>query len=179
MEWPHAPSHYIHETGTYIITCGTYRKEHFFRGTDRLTLLEETLLSLALQYGWQLQAWAVFSNHYHFIATSPPSSQTLPRFISHLHTLTATAINKLDSEPGRKVWFQYWDTLLTYQKSYLTRLNYVNNNPVKHGLVDVASHYKWCSASWFERTADRSFFRSVATLKTDKVTVRDDFLPIV
>lgn len=124
----------------------TYRKEHFFCGPERLTLLTDTLLTFALEYGWQLQAWAVFSNHHHIVSNSPESAATLPQFLNHLHTETARVINEMDGTPGRKVWFQYWETLLTFQKSYLARLNYVMQNPVKHGIVEVSTRYPWCSA---------------------------------
>src|SRR5688572_20100790 len=68
--WPHAPLHRISEQGTYLLTAATYQKAHFFRGAQRLGLLEETLLRIAAQGGWQLEAWAVFSNHYHFVGHS-------------------------------------------------------------------------------------------------------------
>jgi len=159
------------------VTCGTYNREHFFKGSERLTILRDELLKIAKEYKWDLQAWSVFSNHYHFIAVSTHSGQTLPRFLGHLHTITSKAVNGLDGRPGRKVWYQYWDTLITFEKSYLARLNYVHNNPVKHGLVELASKYPWCSASWFEQTAKPSFYQTVMSFKTDRVSVRDDFNP--
>ena len=67
---------------------------------------------------------------------------------------------------------------MTFEKSYLARLNYVHQNPVKHGLVPVATQYRWCSASWFERTAAPAQVRTVYRFKTDKVRVLDDFDPI-
>ena len=67
---------------------------------------------------------------------------------------------------------------LTYQNSYLARLNYVHQNPVRHGLVPVANQYRWCSASWFERTATRAQVRTVYGFKIDKVEVVDEFEPL-
>jgi len=158
-----------------MITCGTLHKEHYFRGDDRLAVLHDTLLQLAERYGWMLQAWAVFSNHYHLIANSPEDATNLPRFMSHLHTVTATAVNKLDSTPGRKVWFQYFDTKLTYQESYFARLKYVYDNPVKHGIVSIPADYQWCSASWFERTAPDGLLKTVNSFRTDRLNIHDDF----
>jgi putative transposase len=51
-------------------------------------------------------------------------------------------VNGLDQSPERQVWYNYWDTLLTYQSSYLARLNYVHQNAVKHRLVPVAETRK-------------------------------------
>ena len=67
-DWPHAPMHRLSEYGTYIVTAGTYQKQHWFRGADRLDLLESTLLRVMKKFGWRLEAWAAFSNHYHFVA---------------------------------------------------------------------------------------------------------------
>jgi REP-associated tyrosine transposase len=177
-KWPHAPLHRLSEQGTYIVTAGTYEKAHFFRGADRLDYLEDSLLSLAKEAGWQLEAWAVFSNHYHFVAHAGPGSVMLPSLIQKLHGSTAREVNKLDGEEGRQVWFNYWDTQLTFEKSYLARLNYVHHNAVKHGLVRVANEYQWCSASWFERTANPAQVKTIYFLKTDRVKVEDDFEPL-
>jgi len=70
------------------------------------------------------------ANHYHFVALIP-EAPTFRRLIRHLHTLTATEANRFDNSQGRKVWFQYWDTELTFEKSYLARLSYVHQNPVE------------------------------------------------
>lgn len=174
-DWPHAPIHRLEQPGAYMVTAGTYLKAHHFREPARLTFLHDHLLRLARQYEWDLQAWAVFSNHYHFVAISPAKVETLRRMAKHLHADTAREINRLDGATGRKVWHQYWDTHLTYPPSYFARLNYTLQNPVRHGLVRVATAYPWCSAGWFERTAAPSFRKTVLSFKTDRVNVLDDF----
>ena len=69
------------------------------------------------------------------------------------------------------------DTLITHQTSLLARLRHVNENPVKHGLVRVATEYRWCSAGWFEKSAPESFQKSVSRFKIESVNVHDDFDP--
>jgi putative transposase len=175
-DWPHAPLHKLAESGAYMVTAGTHYKRHVFAGSERLSLLHDHLLSLAPEYGWRLQAWAVFPNHYHFVALTDGNPNTLRGLIRNLHVSTAGAVNELDSQPGRKVWFQYWDTHLTYQASYMARLKYVHLNPVHHGLVAVATDYEWCSARWFGDTAPPAFAKSVAGFPTDRLLhIRDDF----
>lgn len=173
--WHHAPLHKLSASGAYIITTGTYLKAHHFRGPERLTLLHDTLLELAELYDWQLQAWAIMSNHYHFMADSPNDAQSLHRLIRHLHSVTAREVNRLDATPGRKVWHNFWETHLTFHESYLARLNYVHRNPVKHRLVTVPEQYQWCSAAWFAQTADPSFQRTVSTFRTDELDAKEDF----
>lgn len=46
ISWPHAPIHQLSETGTYLVTAGTYLKAHYFRTRDRLDVLHRGLLAL-------------------------------------------------------------------------------------------------------------------------------------
>src|ERR1044071_8313065 len=137
--WPHAPTHQLAEAGTYIVTAATYEKLHHFRDGERLSVLQRGLLKVTADFGWALEAWAIFSNHYHFVAHSPPSAPAtnLSEMLGLLHRKTSGWINRVDQTPGRKVWHNFWETCLTYQRSYLARLHYVHQNPVRHGLVPV------------------------------------------
>jgi len=180
--WPHAPTHQLATRGTYFVTAATHEKAHHFCGAGRLRVLHRGLLTVAERFDWQLEAWAVFSNHYHFVAHSPATetdASSLSAMVGMLHVKTAEWVNKLDAAPGRQVWFNFWDTRLTHQRSYLARLNYVHQNAVKHGLVPVACQYPWCSAAWFERTASPAMVKAIYRFKTDRISVTDDFEPSV
>jgi putative transposase len=174
-DWPHSPMHRLTEAGAYMLTCGTYLKVAYFRGEERLRFLCDALLRLAGEYDWNLQAWAVFSNHYHFVALSPPRPQSLQPFIQKLHSDTALAVNQWDETEGRQVWFQYWDTRLTYQKSYFARLSYVHRNAVHHRLVREPSLYPWCSAGWFQRRATTYFYKTIMRFGIERLKIPDDF----
>ena len=120
-----------------------------------------------------MEAWAVFSNHYHFVAKSPGTAESLTEMLGQLHEKTAKWVNKLDQAPGRKVWFNYWDTKLDLPRGYFARLNYTHQNAVKHGLVRVAKNYPWCSAAWFEQHASAAMVKSIYRFKTDRL--EDDY----
>lgn len=178
VDWPHAPPHQLGTSGSYFITASTLHRERRFHDATRLDLLQDALLTHAKEFGWQLEAWAVFSNHYHFIAR--PAKDGLARddlgvMCKTLHTSTARKLNDLDQTPGRRVWHNYWDTHLTFENSYRARLNYVMQNPVKHGLVKMAKDYPWCSAAWFERVNAASWVHTIHRFKTDNLKIEDDF----
>ena len=74
-----------------------------------------------------------------------------------------------------KIFYNYRDTCITYEKSYYARLNYIWYNPVKHGYVD--SPEKWKFGSYYSR-----FWKDVEEMQRlmkkypfDKVKVKDDF----
>ena len=161
-----------------MVTAGTYQKAHFFSGDERLKGLHDGLLRYAHRYGWQLEAWAVFPNHYHFIGRPPEeeeNAETLSRFLKHFHGRSSAWINRLEDCPGRKAWHNYWESRLTFEESYFARLNYVHANAVRHGIVPVANQYPWCSAAWFEMTASAAMVKTIYGFKTDRVNVKDDF----
>jgi putative transposase len=174
-DWPHAPPHRLLDRGAYFVTASTLHKALIFRDPDRLSLLQHHLLTTLGEYGWRVQAWAVFGNHYHVVALAPVDPGTLSTALSKVHTLTATEVNHLDATAGRQVWFQFRDTALTFQRSYFARLRYVHENAVHHGLVQRACDYPWCSAGWLEQHADPAFRKMLSTFRIDRLSVPDDY----
>jgi len=122
----------------YLLNTGQ-KKQHFCK----------TLFERADQLCWKLEAWAVLSNHYHFIAQAPEDATTLKSLMQAVHSISAIEVNRIDEQPGRKVWYNYWDSCIDDETSYLARLRYVHMNPVKHGIVENAEDYPFCSYGWF------------------------------
>jgi putative transposase len=175
MQWPHAPAHWLFEPGIFMVTAGTYHKQHHLGTPERRDFFLHSLFAHAEEFGWKLHAWAVLANHYHFLAVSPQDPGTLRTFLGKLHMTTAKKLNEMDREAGRKIWYQYWDSRISFERSYLARLNYVQQNPVHHGLVADAENYRWCSAGWFAQNASPAFVSTVKSFKTDLLHVPDDF----
>ncbi len=174
-DWPHAPVHCLADNAVCFVTAGTLHKKQLFDTPKKRDLLEGLLLTHAKESGWQLEAWAVFANHYHIVARGNPDSRNLGDFLHDLHGVSSRELNKLDGVKDRPVWFNFRDTKLTIQYSYLARLNYVHQNAVKHKLATVANQYPWCSATWFERTASPAQVKTIYSFKIDRVKVDDDF----
>ena len=174
-DWPHAPAHRLEEGGAYMVTAGTYHKRPLLCSDKKLRLVHDALLKLARRYEWFLQAWAVLPNHYHFVGIPSGDPRNLSEYMRHLHSDTSRRLNELDECEGRRVWFQFWDSRITYNRSFLARLKYVHYNPVRHGLAEDPVEYQWCSAKWFATTPRPAFRRTVEDLKVDRVNVKDDF----
>ncbi len=173
--WPHGPMRQSLGPGTYMVTAATYCKLPLFSGDVKLRLLEQVLLQAAERGGWQVEAWAVFANHYHWVGQSRREDPRLSQLVSYVHSATARQLNLMDDRPGRKVWFQYWDTHLTFEKSYLARLAYVHRNAERHGLAKSAADYPFCSAAWFEKRSEQAWYRTVMSFDVSRVNAPDDF----
>lgn len=158
-----------------MVTAAILHNQHLLIESRRKEFVLNTLLERAALLGWNLQAWAIMNNHYHFVAQAPENAMNLRKLIRQLHSITAIKINGWDNAPGRQVWFNYWDSCLTYEKSYLARLHYIHMNPVKHGLVDNAMNYPFCSYKWFIEQGTEALKDQVFAQSIDRVKVFDDF----
>lgn len=172
--WHHAPIHRFGEAGFYFVTAGTYLKQHVYRDSQALDALQDALFAQAEEHECNLQAWSLFSNHYHLVLDADDGRQ-IHDMLTRFHVKTAIEQNRRDGINGRRVWYQFRETRLSFQRSWLARLKYTHENAVHHGLVQNAENYRWCSASWFAATARKSFAETVRRFKTDRILVYDDY----
>jgi putative transposase len=174
MDWSHAPPHRTKEPGGYFITAGTYKKQHFLLEENRREFLINLIWSCAAQLDLIVQAWVVLSNHYHLVLEAAQDSN-IPLFAKRLHSISARQVNELDDTPGRRVWYQYWDKFITDERSYYARINYIHQNPVRHGIVSAAENYRWSSMRWFEDRVGIPLASAVRQIKIDRIKVVDNF----
>ena len=110
-----------------------YRKnphrKPLFDSDAKLDLFRDTTFEFGEDYALILQAWAFFANHYHLVASFENTETTHRDFVRHLHRELTMRANEVDAAPGRRVMYEFWDTHLTFEKSWLARLNYVHQNP--------------------------------------------------
>ena len=173
--YPHNPPHYFVPNAMYMITGAILHNQYLLNENRKKEFVLETLFERSKLLGWGLEAWAILNNHYHLVAQAPENVNTLSKLIRQAHSITAIQLNDWDNARGRQVWFNYWDSCLTYEKSYLARLHYVHMNPVKHGLVEDPLDYPYCSYRWFIERVDEKLRKQVFEQQIDRVNVFDDF----
>jgi REP element-mobilizing transposase RayT len=173
MSWHHAPPHHFTFGDTFFITAATDHKQDFYRAPAALDELHELLFANAEKHHCSLQSWCLLSNHYHLVVRG--NGAAVRQMLARFHTEAAIACNQRDALKGRRVWYQFWDKTLTIEGSWLARLRYTNENAVHHGLVNDARKYKWCSAAWFDEAGPAAFARAVASVRTDRVKVYDEY----
>jgi len=167
--YKHNSPHLFHPDTIYMVTGATKYKEPLFNSNEKKGKFCEFLFERSSVFGWELEAWAVLPNHYHFIARAPKNASTLSKLIRSLHSLSARYINFIDNRPGRRVWWNYWDRCIRDEASYLGMLHYVHINPVKHGFANIAEDYPFCSYRWFLDHAELEFRNRVFEQPIDKL----------
>lgn len=173
--YPHNPPHYFLSNTMYMITEAILHNQPILDEDRKKQLFLDILLDRSKSLGWDLEAWAVLNNHYHFISKAPHNANTLSKLVRQVHSITAIELNIWDKTPGRQVWFNYWDTCFTYEKSYLARLHYVHMNSVKHGLADNPMDYPFCSYRWFMERGSEELKKKVLDQPIDRIKVFDNF----
>ena len=160
-----------------MVTARAANATHLLSDDDMKDWFQQTLHGIADEFGWKMEAWAVLSNHYHIIAhigEGVGTAESLTTGIRKLHSLTTKELNNQHGTPGRsRLWHNFRETHLTLQRGYLARLNYVHRNAVHHGIVRLATDYKWCSARMFKKAVSPAWLATVASFKYDEIAAKD------
>lgn len=140
------------------------RDEELDRWRDGPLWLQDSrvasMLVQALQHGatirhfYQLHAWAVMPNHVHVLFE--PRVE-LPHIMRWLKGTTGRRANRILGRTGLPFWQdESYDHWVRSAKELRDVISYVEENPVKAGLVDVAERWPWSSAWGMADDATRS-----------------------
>ena len=117
---------------------------------------------------YHLLAWVIMPNHVHALIETM-SGFPLEGVIHSWKSFTAKKINRILGRSGQ-VWEQdYFDRYIRDEKHLATVLDYIEQNPVKAGLVDSAHEWRWSSAT---RHADETKLEGVRKRRADETEHR-------
>lgn len=140
---PHTPAHLFLDDTPYFITGAIKFKRPLLKRTDlKMTLLTE-LRTYFDKYHWELHHWVILDNHYHLLGQSH-RGEDLTQIMRSVHSRTAREI-KPATDCRLPVWWNFWDYCPRNEADYYVRLNYLFNNPAKHGYVTDLNDYPFSS----------------------------------
>lgn len=135
----HHPPHRFLNNSFYFITARTVNANDFLCTNKHKNLWISCLKAGLRKTKTILYAWILLNNHYHLLIKS---KNNLSQFINLLNGRTSYELNKLDNTLGRKIWYQYWDHCVRDEADFYKHLNYIHQNPIKHGLVKNLNNLK-------------------------------------
>jgi putative transposase len=138
-KYSHTPAHLLLDGTPYFITGAIYKKRPLLRDTAMKERLHEILHTTFREYGWNLDHWVILDNHYHLLVRSKKGSD-LPKMMQRIHAASSKYIGEATS-CEKPVWYNYWDYCPRNEHEYYSRLNYLLNNPIKHGYVSNLHDY--------------------------------------
>ncbi len=93
-----------------------------------------------------LHAFVVMPNHVHLLATP---AVPLPKLTKSLKNITAKRANTILAMTGTCFWQEEtYDHRVRTSREFEKIHTYIEQNPVRAGLVHEAKHYRWSSAGW-------------------------------
>ncbi len=112
--------------------------------TEIAEIVEENLLRFAnLKY--KLHAWVIMPNHIHLLLT-PMEGYSLSEIVHSCKSYTSKKANKLLNRTGR-FWFpEPFDRFIRDYEHFEKAFNYIERNPVKAGLCENQSDWRYSSA---------------------------------
>jgi putative transposase len=152
----HSPPH-PEALGAYrLVSAACYEHRHLLHTPESLEWFERELLSTLAEAAQTCAGWCVLSNHYHALVQITDMHR-FARALGRLHGRTSFQMNLEDGQRGRKVWYRCQERCMRSEAHYYVTLNYVHNNPVKHGYVEKWQAWPCSSFHWYLQTYGRDW----------------------
>jgi putative transposase len=159
---PHSPPHTIRDEALYLITAACYEHMPHLVAPQRRNAFLDLLFDSFISASIGLHAWVVGPNHYHLLV-EPVEFTQIGRVLHYVHVTTARSWNAEDGETGRAVWYRYSDRAIRSEAHFLTTLNYIHYNPVKHGWSKLPYDWNESSVHWYLACFGRQWLRDLWT----------------
>ena len=127
----------------HVTQCGNYRQRVFKTHNDYKQYLS-WLREYSDKNALDIWAYCLMPNHVHFIC-KPKNRDSLARTFNALHMRYAQYMNKKQGMNGH-LWQGRFYSCILDEKYLYAAVRYVENNPVRTGLVKEPEEYPWSSA---------------------------------
>lgn len=127
----------------HVTQRGNNRQDVFFVDDDwrvYLSLLREH----SEKYGLEILGWCLMTNHIHLIAR-PSANDSLAKALGQTHFRYTQYINRFHGRSGH-LWQNRFFSCPLGREHFWQALRYVEQNPVRAGVVRQAWTYAWSSA---------------------------------
>ena len=92
-------------------------------------------------------SWCIMPNHVH-VLIEVMKNISLSSILHSWRSFSSNEINKVLNRSGQLWMPEYFDRFIRDNEHFNNVVNYIHNNPVKAGLVDDPTKYKWSSAGY-------------------------------
>ena len=133
----------VPEVPHHIVQRGNRREPIFFSDQDRRRYLE-MLGEACERHAVRCLAWCLMDNHIHLVLV-PPTAAALRAVMASVHTRYAQRINRSQGFCGHLFQGRFASYAMD-DAHLMVAVRYVENNPVKAGLVAQAGDWRWSSA---------------------------------
>jgi len=132
----HSPPHIQGNKSYYLITAACYEHKTFIGyNLKRLEEFESILYDCMKNCVESINAWVILPNHYHILVKTDDVLLALKN-LGQLHGKTSFLWNGEENKRGRHIWCGATEREIKSERHFWAAINYIYNNPVKHGYVE-------------------------------------------
>ena len=145
LPW-HRPPHRASSALRYHVTAACFEHREFIGSSgERMDRFCGTLLKVFTERGAQVYAWCVLPNHYHALIETTAILEVLEE-LGRMHGRLSFEWNREEEKRGRQVWCGAAERFMRNERHFWATINYVHNNPVRHGYVEKWQDWPYSSA---------------------------------
>ena len=149
------PPHIIKENGYFFLTSRTVDGQWYLQPDKYKDILLRIIKEKSVKFNFPLIAFVILYNHYHLIVNIKEAG-VLSKFMNEINGASSREINKADHVIERKIWWNYFDKFLAGEKDFYIHLNYIHQNPIKHGVIKDLK-YKFSSYRAWQKKRGKEF----------------------
>jgi len=157
----HSPPHAVGGRGTYHLTAACLNhRPHLGYSPERMEIFCIDLLAAIIPVTTGIHAWCVLPNHYHLLVNAP-DLRSATRALGKLHGRTSYRWNTEENARGHQVWHAAADRAMRSDRHFWATINYIHNNPMRHGYVERWQEWPYSSV--------REFLASVSRAEAERI----------
>lgn len=157
------------EPKLFFVTTTILNHERLFTGSELCDQVEGMLFRVAKNTKTTLMAHCLMPSHIHLIAGHNDGGPGISKFMQSLKSLVSHMLFK----ERHGIWMpRFDDVILASEHVFLTKLNYIHENPVRAGLVAKAEDWKWSSVRfWYHDEPSEWLSKDTAWIRDRKATL--------
>lgn len=147
--------------GTYFFTLVTYQRKPIFSSIESIDLLRNAFRYTMQHHPFTIVACVILPDHLHFIWSMPNDCSDFSLrwrliksyFSHHWYEQTNFSDNPSRTLKGEKeIWQRrFWEHLIQDENDLEQHIEYIHNNPVKHGYVNSPDEWRFSSFKKFDQ----------------------------
>ncbi|TVQ31373.1 MAG: hypothetical protein EA376_09685 [Phycisphaeraceae bacterium] len=149
-----------------FLTFSCHQRLPLFSNDQIKTAFALRLAELSIEQTQRLVAWVIMPEHVHLLLLPRLPEISVDRFLYRLkrpfayeilerwRELDAPILPRITDADGRhRFWLRGggYDRNIYTQKEFEEKFDYIHDNPVRRGLVDRPTDWKWSSARWYDQ----------------------------
>jgi len=134
----------IPNTPHHIVQRG-HNRQDVFVGDDDYNYYRDNLILFKSKFGCKIYAYCLMTNHIHLIVDPGENPESLSLLMKRVSARQTRYVNKLENRTGSLWEGRYKSSVISTNEYLPACCRYIELNPLRAGMVDDLSKYRWSS----------------------------------